>query len=211
MAEGFESWAGRRFRDIDLSDTVWKETMLVNARFSGLITGLVVNDIEVAPLIEAELDRRFPVRLQLRPRSRDELPAAWSVIEDLWTRSKSRVAALDEPLLHTRPEPDEFSWAEHYRHLVFVTDAWISKNALGVEDWHPIGMPPSFWPPPEGVDMTLTPSWSDVIAAREDRMALVRDHLVDVDLDCARVVLDEEWAHDWYANRDLDQLSASER
>jgi hypothetical protein len=31
------------------------EAMLVNARFSGLIHGLVVNDIELAPLIDAEM------------------------------------------------------------------------------------------------------------------------------------------------------------
>ena len=55
MPEGFQDWSGRTFRNVDLSNTRWKETMLVNARFSGLIDGLVVNDMEVAPLIDAEM------------------------------------------------------------------------------------------------------------------------------------------------------------
>jgi hypothetical protein len=46
VPEGFQNWSGRTFRNVDLSSTRWKETMLVNARFSGLITGLVVNDID---------------------------------------------------------------------------------------------------------------------------------------------------------------------
>ena len=67
MPEGFQDWSGQTFRNVDLSDTSWKETVLVNARFSGLITGLVVNDIEVAPLIDTEMNRRFPERTKLRP------------------------------------------------------------------------------------------------------------------------------------------------
>jgi len=206
---GFEDWSGRTFRQINLNDTVWKEADLVNARFSGRIDGLVINDIEVAPLIAAEMDRRFPERTRLRPQTRDEAAGAWAVIEDLWSASKARAATVDEAVLHARPEADEWSWCEGFRHLVFVTDAWISKNALGVEDWHPLGMPPSFWPPPDGVDVEADPSWDEIVAARGDRMALVRANLGTVDLGCLRVVLGEEWHHNWFANRDLDQLSSS--
>ena len=204
---GFEDWSGRTFKQINLNNTVWKEADLVNARFSGRIDGLVINDIEVAPLIGAEMDRRFPERRKLRPQSHDDAADAWAVIESLWSASKERAGSADEAVLQTRPEEDEFSWCESFRHLIFVTDAWVSKNALGVEDWHPWGMPPSFWPPPDGVDVSATPSWSDVVDAREGRMALVRKHLETIDLNCLRVVLGEEWAHNWYANRDLDRLT----
>jgi len=208
---GFEDWSGRTFKQINLNNTVWKEADLVGARFSGRIDGLVINDVEVAPLIAAEMDRRHPERTKLRPADHAAVPEAWGVIEQLWDASKARAASADESLLHERPEPDEFSWCESYRHLIFVTDAWISKNALGVEDWHPWGMPPSFWPAPEGVDVDASPSWAEVVEAREGRMALVRSHLDAIDLQCLRVVLGEEWAHNHFANRDLDQLSASVR
>jgi hypothetical protein len=41
-------------------------------------------------------------------------------------------------------------------------------------------------------------------------MALVRDNLDTLPVHVLRVVLDEEWAHNWYANRDLDQLCSKE-
>lgn len=59
------------------------EATLVNARFCGLIHGLVVNDVEVAPLIRAEMDRRCPERTKLVPNDADGVRAAWAVIEGL--------------------------------------------------------------------------------------------------------------------------------
>jgi hypothetical protein len=207
----FEDWSGRTFKLVNLSNSVWKEADLVGARFSGRIDGLVINGVEVAPLIAAEMDRRHPERLALRPTDVDGARDAWAVIEDLWAASKARAATVDESLLHTRPEDDEYSWSESFRHLLFVTDAWVSKTALGVDDWHPLGVPPSFAPWPPGSDPDATPTWAEVVEAREGRMALVRSHLDTIDLGILRVVLGEEWAHDFYANRDLDQLSSSSR
>ena len=59
--------SGAQFRNVNLTGVKAMEVMLVGARFSGLIDGLVVNDVEVAPLIAAELDRRYPERTKLRP------------------------------------------------------------------------------------------------------------------------------------------------
>ena len=204
----FEDWSGRTFELVNLSDTVWKEADLVNARFSGRIDGLVINGVEVAPLIAAEMDRRFPVRTKLRPKDSTEARSSWDVIEELWAASKARAASVDEALLHARPEEDEFSWSEGFRHLVFVTDAWVGNGALQRDEWHPLGVPPSFAPWPPGSDPAATPTWDEVVAAREDRMALVSEHLETLPIHVVRVVLDEEWAHDFYANRDLDQLSS---
>ena len=39
-----------------MTGAVFKEVVLVNARISGLIDGLTVNDVQVGPLIGAELD-----------------------------------------------------------------------------------------------------------------------------------------------------------
>ena len=75
--------SGASFHNVNLSGATIKEALLVNARLSGLIHGLTVNDVEVAPLIIAELDRRYPERTALRPRDADGVRAAWAVIEQL--------------------------------------------------------------------------------------------------------------------------------
>lgn len=83
--------AGRKVRNIDLSGTTVIGADLRGARFSGEITGLVINDVEVAPLIDAELTRRFPERAQLRPTDAAGARAAWDVIESLWSSHGHRV------------------------------------------------------------------------------------------------------------------------
>ena len=82
------------FADADLSDAVFRETDLSRARMYGVlltganldgdITGLVVNGVEVAPLIEAELDRRHPERIALRATTPEGLRAA------VWTHTPRR-------------------------------------------------------------------------------------------------------------------------
>lgn len=220
MPEGFQDWSGRTFSKVNLSNTRWKETMLVDARFSGLITGLVVNDIEVAPLIDAEMTRRFPERSKLRPADAGGVRQAWVVVDELWAASKARAAEVSEDVLQQRLEADEWSWSENFRHLIMVTDSWITGTVLGrTGQFHPIGVPPSFLNDLPGIDVNASPTWAEVVAVREDRVATV-EHLVedlaDADLarpcgehtllDCIRTVLDEEWHHNWYANRDLDRL-----
>ena len=221
VPEGFEDWSGRSFSNVDLSNTRWRETMLVNARFSGLISGLVINDIEVAPLIAAEMARRYPERAKLHPTSAAAARDAWTVIEDLWDATKARVAALPEDVVQTRVD-GEWSCAETFRHLIFVTDGWITRTALGLDvPHHPLGVPPSFLTDVPGIDVAAAPTWADIVPIRETRLesvcALV-DELSDADLkrrcgdytlrDCLWTVLDEEWHHNWFANRDLDQLSS---
>lgn len=49
----------RRFDGTDLSGAVFRDVDLTGATISGLISGLTVNEVEVGPLIDAELDRRY--------------------------------------------------------------------------------------------------------------------------------------------------------
>src|SRR5262245_57964762 len=68
---------GAEFRDIEMSGSVFREVdlskiqmhgvLLTDADLDGAIDGLRVNGVEVAPLIEAELDRLHPERTKLRP------------------------------------------------------------------------------------------------------------------------------------------------
>lgn len=214
--------SGARGRNVNLSGVRMMEAMLVDARFSGLIHGLVINDIEVAPLIRAEMDRRFPERTKLRPNDADGAREAWSVIEDLWAATKERASAWPEALLHQRVD-NEWSFLETLRHLIMVTDGWISGTVLGrTGQFHPFDVLPSFItdPTPFGIDPTADPSFDEVVSAREDRMAIVREVVTDMtdaglQQACGEhtvqssivTVLDEEWHHNWYANRDLDALA----
>jgi uncharacterized protein YjbI with pentapeptide repeats len=214
--------SGARFRNVDLRGVKASEAMLVGARFSGLIHGLVVNDIEIAPLITAELDRRYPERTKLRPTGADAVRAGWQVIEGLWEATKSRASTLPEATLHQRVD-DEWSFLESMRHLVFVTDVWVSATVLGRTGHHHVfGMPPSFVTDASqfGIDVNADPPFADVVVAREDRMNVVRELVADLSdtdlgrqcgdqtlLACLWALFDEEWHHNWFANRDLDSLS----
>ena len=180
-----------RFQNVNLTGARFREAQLVNARFSGLIDGLVVNDVEVGPLIHAEMLRRYPERAKLLPADAAGVREAWAVIESLWAATKARVTTLPEPLLHERVD-GEWSLLETLRHLIMVTDAWISGAVLGLTGhFSSIGVVPTFMTDPEsfGIDPQADPPLDDVIAVREGRMDVVRDLVVDLsDRDLQREV-----------------------
>jgi len=212
---------GLRIENADLTGAVFKEVVLVNARISGLIDGLTVNDVEVGPLIRSELDRRYPERTKLRPTTADGAREAWSIIDAMWARTIAGVRELPEPKLHERVD-GEWSFLETLRHLVFVIDAWVSGNVLGETDqFHPLGVAPSFIADPAsmGIDVAADPSLDDVLVIVESRNAVVRgviDPLTDRELErpcgehtlqrCLWTLFDEEWHHHWFATRDLEVL-----
>jgi hypothetical protein len=47
--------------------------VMQDAEIDGLVTNLVVNGVQVMPYVEAELDRRHPVRLLIRSDQPDDL------------------------------------------------------------------------------------------------------------------------------------------
>jgi len=67
---------------------------LRNADISGAIDGLRVNGVEIAPLVEAELDRRFPQRVMLRAEDPQGLAQTWAMIEDVWRTTVERARTL---------------------------------------------------------------------------------------------------------------------
>jgi len=215
-----------RFENADLTGAVFKEVVLVNARISGLIDGLTVNDVEVGPLIRAELDRRHPERTKLRPTTADRAREAWRIVEQMWVDTIVHVRDLPEPMLHERVD-GEWSFLETLRHLVFVIDAWISERVLETaQPFHPLGVAPSFIPDPAGmgIDVDADPPLDEVLAVAESRNQIVRDlvsPLTDAELDrrcgehtlqqCLWTLFDEEWHHHWFATRDLEVLTANAR
>jgi hypothetical protein len=185
---------------------------------------------------DPELDGQHPERVQVREaRTLGELRAAWGTLEQLWSAAVERAGRLPEVARQERVG-DEWSFVETLRHLVFATDAWVSRTVLGeAMPYHPLGRPHDDMPREDsfaiGLDLDARPSFDVVLAVRNDRMATVRrvlDGLSADDLDrmcaqgptpdfpderhtvrqCLRTVQNEECEHHRYAVRDLAVLEA---
>lgn len=225
---------GATFRDCDLRQVKIVDSWLVDVNMSGLIGNVVVNDVDVTAFVEAELDRQRPERVQLRAmRTAGDYRAMWVTIEQLWAETVARAERLPEPARHERVD-GEWSFTETLRHLVFVADAWASRTVLDEPmPYHRLGIGHSSSRSADaaalGIDVDARPSYAEVMAARADRMALIRrivDGLTDAELErtcsrapspghpagsrtvgrCLRVVLKEECEHRRYAMRDLAVL-----
>ena len=223
-----------RFRGVAMDGVVMRDVDLVGVDITGEIADLTINGVAVAPLIEAELDRRHPGRAQMRPTDPDGFRAAWDLLEDLWARTTARACRLEPALLHESVD-GEWSFVETLRHLVFATDAWVRRAILGdPAPWDPLDLPWDEMPDTPGVprDRSVRPSLDAVLELRRDRWTGVRavlDGLTEESLagetesvdapgwppprsfpvrECLLVVLDEEWQHRLYAERDLAVLES---
>ena len=190
-----------------------------------MIDRVVINGVDVTAYVN-ERDAWFPLRGMLRPSTPDGLREAWSALEDEWKATIDQARALPEPALDESVD-DEWSFVQTLRHVVFATDKWFTHPILD-EPFDPMGLPNSGsvdfpWP---GLDYDLTPSFAEAMAVRDDRAARFRDYLAAVTPDdfdrtvdvlengphpvreCLFTVLEEEFWHNRYARRDLDQLRA---
>src|SRR5690349_4684504 len=122
--------SGSTFRNIDLSGARLVDVDLVDVEISGWLDNLRINEVDVAPLIEAELDRRHPDRAKMRPTDAAGFREAWAILERLWAGTVERARRLPPELLHERVH-DEWSFIETLRHLLFATDAWVLRAFLG--------------------------------------------------------------------------------
>ena len=90
---------GARFHLVDLTGAMIRGTALVDVDISGDIENLRVNGVDVVPLVEAELNRRYPDRVKMRPADADGFRAAWDILERLWPRTVNRARAMAPELL----------------------------------------------------------------------------------------------------------------
>jgi hypothetical protein len=227
---------GARFVGADLSGAVMRGVDVQGADIDApwLLDGessLRVNGVDVAPLVEAELNRRFPGRADRRAADPEGLRAAWAVLERTWAATLERVAAMPAGTVDVSVG-GEWSFAQTLRHLVMATDTWLGRAILEVEQpFHPIGQPNAEYET-DGNDMavftTAAPSYAEVLEVRAGRVAMVRDLLATVTpdelaatrrnpwdpghqkttLSCLHVILEEEWEHHRYAVRDLEAIEA---
>jgi hypothetical protein len=207
---------------------------LCHVEISGEVVDVRVNGVDIAPLVSAELDRRFPDRVRMRPVDPAGFREAWDTVERLWAGTVGRARGLDPVLLHESVD-GEWSFVETLRHLVFATEAWVGRAVLGdPSPWHPLSLPWDGMPDTVGVprDRSVRPSLDEVLRVRGDRMAMVRRVVDGLTVEslaadtvpvagpgwppersfpvrkCLLVVLNEEWEHRLYAERDLAVLEA---
>jgi uncharacterized protein YjbI with pentapeptide repeats len=223
-----------RFRGVDLSGVVMRGVELVRADISGEIENLTINGVDVGSLINAELDRRHPDRAKMRPTDPAGFREAWGILERLWDSTVDRARGLRPGLLQESVD-GEWSFIETLRHLIFATDSWIRRAILGdPSPWDALDLPWDEMPDTPGVpcDRGVRPSLDAVLDLRGDRMCTVRQvigGLSDASLDghtelvegpgwpeprsypvreCLLIVLNEEWHHRLFAERDLEALQA---
>jgi DinB superfamily/Pentapeptide repeats (8 copies) len=225
---------GARFRGVSLNGAVMRGVELGNAQIYGEVENLTVNGVDIGPVVDAELNRRYPDRAKMRPTDPAGFREAWDILERLWGGTVEHARRLPPELLHDSVD-GEWSFIETLRHLVFATDAWIRRAVLGdPAPWDPLDLPWDEMPDAPGVprDRDARPSLDVVLELRRDRMSTVRqviDGLTDESLDrhttpvegpgwppprsypvreCLLILLSEEWEHRLYAERDLDALEA---
>ena len=220
---------GATFRDCDL-----REVTMRGVDVDGLdvdshdlaMSRVLVNGVDVAPLVEAELNRRFPGRELKTAETPEGLREAWVAVQGAW-----RETVGTTPREKWDAQVDgEWSLVQTLRHLVLATDCWLRGTILGLDQpFHELGL--LFAGAEEGgfdtsIFRTDDPTHDEVLEVRAERQRQVTDFLATVApeqlaeprqdpwgsdwsptvADCVRVILDEEWAHLRYARRDLATL-----
>lgn len=204
---------------------------LDDVEITGALQNVTVNGVDIAPLVEAELDRRTPDRVKMRPEHSDGYREAWAILERRWADTIERASTFPPDALQ-RSVDGEWSFIETLRHLNFASAAWVGRMILGEpEPWHPLDLPWDEAPGWDGIpwDRDVRPTLDEVLAVRRERVAMVREvmrTLSDEQLasqvsrpepgwprtdsfpfaECLRIVLTEEWEHRLFAERDLTAI-----
>ena len=225
--------SGADIRGAYLVGTHLSGVELVDVRIDGEVRNLVINGVEVGSLVDAELNRRMPERAKMRPDDADGFREAWQILERLWEETVARARTFSEEDLH-RSVDGEWSFIQTLRHLAFASACWVDRMILGIASpWKPLELPWDEATPWEGFtwDRGERISLDEALALRRERQATVRalmasltdeqlvqkvtrtepGHPQEVDFpvkECLRVLLNEEWEHRLYAERDLTALAA---
>jgi hypothetical protein len=220
-----------QFRMVHFHDVRMRGVELQNVDIYGDLENVVINGVEVSAYVDAELNRRMPERAKMRPTDADGFREAWAVLERLWAETVARAKTFPEAELH-RQVDGEWSFVQTLRHLGFASSAWVSRMILGnASPWHPLDLPWDEAPGWDGIpwDRDAQPSLDEVLALRSERQEMVREVMASVTDEqlasevtrtepgwpqienfsfeqCLRIVLNEEWEHRLYAERDLTTL-----
>lgn len=232
-----EDLRGAEFRDCDLTGARLVGVVMRDAVIDGLVSDLVVNGVEVTAYVEAELDRRHPVRGLIRSEEPSDLRAAAADLRTAWAGTVDRIRRA--PGIENRTINGEWSALQTLRHLVFVHDSWFRRCCRGLSgSFTPLGIGPDVEPyrGAHGVDLTADPTLDEVVEARLAQEAELEAWLDDAtpqDLampapvpdddvwppyargrtvrQCLGTVLNEVFEHHRYCVRDLDLIDAQNR
>ena len=227
-----EDLQGAEFRECDLTGARLIGVVMQDAVIDGLVTNLVVNGVEVSGYVEAELDRRYPVRVQIRSEDPGDLLEAARGLHAGWAATIERIRRT--PGIERRSVNDEWSAAQTLRHLVFVHDSWFRRCCLGSTDlFTPMGIGPAVGPYSEanGINLSLDPAFDEIVNVREAQTAELEAWLAKVTpealaaqapvpaddvwppyargrsvLRCLRTVLNETFEHHNFCTRDLSLI-----
>jgi hypothetical protein len=99
-----------QMRDVDLTGLQLRGALLNGCRMRGVelvdvdihgeLQNVVVNGVDIAPLVDAELNRRMPERALMRPDDSDGFREAWAILERLWEGTVTRARTMPEDTLH---------------------------------------------------------------------------------------------------------------
>ncbi len=224
-------FSGADIRGAYLVGANLRNVELVDVRIAGEVRNVVINGIEVGALIDAELNRRMPDRAKMRPDTAVGFREAWQILERLWEGTVARARTFSEEELH-RSVDGEWSFIQTLRHVAFASACWVDRMILGdPSPWKPLELPWDEAPPWEGFtwDRDVRISLDEALALRTARQATAREvmaSLTDEQLaqkvtrtepghpnetdfpvkECLSVLLNEEWEHRLYAERDLTAI-----
>ncbi len=149
---------------------------LQRVEIDGYIDDVMINGVDVGPLIEAELDRRDPDRMLVRPTDADGFPARLGVVVRRWDTAVQRARALPEGpaararrrrvVLHRDPATPRL------RHRRLGVAAVLGDPA----PYPALGLAHSEMPddtPAVPHDADARPSVDEILAVRSERMATV--------------------------------------
>jgi hypothetical protein len=239
MTEPIENknWSNAQFRNISFAGARMRDIDLLNAKISGRVDGLVINDIEIEPLMRREIERTNPERKKLFGTDPASMRAGVDIVLAQLEATWKRARALTEAQRKQQVD-EEWSVVETVRHLIFAFDAWIKRALLGEDDpFDPIALPPTFLPPTApgmSCDPAAKPSFEDALAVWKDREKLLNE-IVDglTAEELARpivakgegypppghetqvvgplwTVIEEIWWHNRFMNRDMSAIEAAE-
>lgn len=229
-----EDLQGAEFRECDLTGARLIGVVMQDAVIDGFVTNLVVNGVEVTEYVEAELDRRHPVRLLIRSDDPMDLREASRRLHAGWDATIERIRRA--PGIERRSVNDEWSAVQTMRHLVFVHDSWFRRCCLGsTELFTPMGIGTTVEPyrGAHGLDLSTDPGLDEVVAVREAQTAELEAWLDQVTAAqlaapapvpeddvwppyargrsvrrCLGTVLNETFEHHRFCVRDLDLIEA---
>jgi uncharacterized protein YjbI with pentapeptide repeats len=178
---------GARFHNVYLTGATIRGAVLVNVEIDGLIEDVRVNGVDVVPLVEAELNRRYPDRAKMSPADADGYRQAWDILERLWQQTVDRARGMDPEMPDEVDVPrDRAARPSLDQVLALRADRMATVRGVlaGLTDATLAGT----------TEPVTEPGYPEPVSYPVRR--------------CLQAILTEEWEHRLFAERDLDLLTS---